>query len=718
MKKKHKITLLVIGILLALSLMLSSSYALWVFNVSQESTNVLVSDCFEITLTDNNPIGLSASFPMRDSDGVKTTPYTFTIRNICNHPADFQINLETLNTSTIDEEFIKADLNGHVTEYNVAESAEPTIEGAKNAVKLYEDTLAVNSSKTYNLRIWVNESATQDDVENKSYASKISVKATVRKQYAEGTLISGQQFNVALKKLADGGNPRYSSNNTSITSIEWSNTAPQENDNAVNLAVEGTTTPIYAWFKDGTIYINSEFDKIYMNQQTDYMFYSMKGVTLLDLSHFDTSKTLNMSYMFYYVSNLTSLDVSRFDTSNVTSMSSMFNGMSSLTSLDVSRFDTSKVTSMSSMFYGMGSLTNLDVSHFDTSKVTNMSYMFDGMSNLTSLDVSHFDTSKVTNMSYMFEGMRGLTSLDLSNFDTSKVIEMSNMFWDDRSLASLNVSGFDTQNVTKMSYMFYGMGSLTSLDVSHFDTSKVTTMSGMFNGLKNMTSLDVSNFDTSNVTIMSGMFSGMINLTSLDVSHFDTSKVTSMYSMFSGSGTSIEQQMKLQHIYGLENFDTSSVTNMSRMFSYCGFLKELNISNFDTSNVTDMSGMFSGWHNNVGFITTLDLSNFNTSNVTNMSSMFAWSDKLENIIFGSNFDTSKVIDMRCMFEYMGSLTIIYVGNNWNVSNVISSNDMFHGDNNLIGGAGTTFDSNHTNTEYARVDDPANGKPGYFTYKSA
>ena len=615
MKKKHKITLLVIGILLALSLMLSSSYALWVFNVSQESTNVLVSDCFEITFTDgSDAVNLTSSFPMRDGDGVQTTPYTFTIRNICNHPADFQINLETLNTSTIDEEFIKADLNGHITEYNVAESVEPTIDGAKSAVMLYEDTLAVNGEKTYNLRIWVNEIATQDDVENKSYSSKVSVKATVRKQFAEGTLISGQQFNVSLKKLADGGNPRYSSNNTSITSIEWSNTAPQENDNAVNLAVEGTTTPIYAWFKDGTIYINSELDKIYMNQRTDYMFYSMKGVTLLDLSHFDTSKTLNMSYMFCYVSNLTSLDVSRFDTSNVTSMSSMFYGMGSLTSLDVSRFDTSKVTSMSSMFHGMGSLTNLDV--------------------------------------------------------------------------------------------------------SHFDTSKVTTMSGMFNGLKNMTSLNVSNFDTSNVTIMSSMFSGMINLTSLDVSHFDTSKVTSMYSMFSGSGTSIEQQMKLQHIYGLENFDTSSVTNMSRMFSYCGSLKELNISNFDTSNVTDMSGMFSGWHNNVGFITTLDLGNFDTSNVTNMSSMFAWSDKLENIIFGSNFDTSQVTDMHSMFEYMSGLTIIYVGNNWNVSNVISSNDMFYGDNNLIGGLGTTYDSSHKDKEYARVDDPANGKPGYFTYKSA
>ena len=48
------------------------------------------------------------------------------------HPADFQINLETLNISTIDESFIKADLNGHITEYNLAESVEPTIDTAKS----------------------------------------------------------------------------------------------------------------------------------------------------------------------------------------------------------------------------------------------------------------------------------------------------------------------------------------------------------------------------------------------------------------------------------------------------------------------------------------------------------------------------------------------------------------------------------------------------------
>ena len=36
---------------------------------------------------------------------------------------------------------------------------------------------------------------------------------------------------------------------------------------------------------------------------------------------------------------------------------------------------------------------------------------------------------------------------------------------------------------------------------------------------------------------------------------------------------------------------------------------------------------------------------------------------------------------------------------------------------LTGGAGTTFDSSHVDKEYARIDDPANGRPGYFTLKT-
>ncbi len=677
MRMQYKISLIIISIFLVLTLIISSSYALWVFNVSQESTNIVQSDCFEITLTDNNPIGLAASFPLRDSDGVQTTPYTFTIKNICNHPADFQINLETLNTSTIDEQFIKADLNGHITEYNAAESVEPTIEGAKNAVMLYEDTLAVNGEKTYNLRIWVNESVTQEDVENKSYSSKISVKATVRKQYVEGTLISGRSFNHTIKKLAGAVDAKLEDKDTSITSIEWSEVEPQESDNAINIADDGTNTPIYAWFKEGTIYINSVLDKIYMNRWSDYMFYNMQGISSLDLSHFDTSNVTEMQYMFSKMSSITSLDVSHFDTTKVTNMSNMFDGMNSITSLDVSHFDTSKVTTMAYMFSGMSGLTSLDVSHFDTTKVTNMSSMFNGMSGLTSLDVSHFDTTKVTNMSSMFSGMRGLTSLDVGNFDTS--------------------------NVTNMSSMFNGMNGLTSLDVSHFDTTKVTNMSYMFYWMLNIIELDLNGFDTSNVTDMSRMF-GMNYSTKIDISSFDTKKVRNMKNMFSG----MQKLTKLD----IGNFDTSNVTNMQSLFEGMSGITSLDVSHFDTSNVTDMYGMFRG----MSGITSLDLSNFDTSKVTNMSYMFDGMKSITNLDV-SHFDTSNVTNMTSMFEDMTQLTTIYIGSDWNTAKITASGYMFYNDTNIVGGSGTTYDSKKIDKEYARVDDPQNGKTGYFTLKT-
>lgn len=50
----------------------------------------------------------------------------------------------------------------------------------------------------------------------------------------------------------------------------------------------------------------------------------------------------------------------------------MFNGCSSLKELDVSGFDTSKTVNMGNMFSGCSSLESLDVSHFNTSNVKGM----------------------------------------------------------------------------------------------------------------------------------------------------------------------------------------------------------------------------------------------------------------------------------------------------------------------------------------------------------
>ena len=225
---------------------------------------------------------------------------------------------------------------------------------------------------------------------------------------------------------------------------------------------------------------------------------------------------------------------------------------------------------------------------------------------------------------------------------------------------------------------------IKDLDLSNFDTSKVMTMNEMFANMYNLTSLNLSNFDTSKVTDMGVMFAGMLILTSLNLSNFDTSKVTDMYGMFA--------YMHRLTSLNLSNFDTSNVTGMSGMFDGMSSLTSLDLSNFDTSKVTDMGGMFSDMSN----LTSLDLSNFNTSNVTDMSDMF------------------KLRDGYASGDQLGT---IYVKNDFDTTKLTNDSNMFKNRKTLRGGAGSYLaDPSTADKSWLRIDDPAHGRPGYFTRK--
>ena len=107
-------------------------------------------------------------------------------------------------------------------------------------------------------------------------------------------------------------------------------------------------------------------------------------------------------------------------------------------------------------------------------------------------------------------------------------------------------------------------------------------------------------------------------------------------------------------------------------------------------------------------LTSLDLSNFNTTNVTLMSYMFSDCAALTSLNL-SNFNTTNVEDMYDMFDGCSGLTTI-IANNWSAAG--DSSGMFNGCTSLVGGNGTTYDSNHTDASYAHIDVTDN--PGYFT----
>ena len=360
----------------------------------------------------------------------------------------------------------------------------------------------------------------------------------------------------------------------------------------------------------------------------------------------------------------------------------MFRKFTQTIDIDLSRFDFSEVIDASRFFSDMRSLESLDLGNINTQNVTDMDHMFSGLLKLTSLDSSSLNTKNVTNMRWMFSGDEKLQSLNLQNFDTGNVVDMSHMFHGLSQLNDLNLSNFHTQNVKNMTFMFHGMANLSNLNLSNFNTQKVEDMSNMFNAATKLKTLDLTSFNTVNVKSMYGMFYNMHNLETLLIPNFNTENVTNMNRMFYGV-------MKIKSL-DLSNFNTSKVIDMDSMFAYMPGLTNVNLSSFNTKNVEDMSDMFRDSNN----LVTIDLSSFNTKKVKDMSYMFSVSNSPQR------------------------LETIYVSDNFVVDNVTNWNYVFAGQVTLRGGNGSYLNNpSAADKTWLRIDNPVNGRPGYFTRKS-
>lgn len=343
----------------------------------------------------------------------------------------------------------------------------------------------------------------------------------------------------------------------------------------------------------------------------------------------------------------------------------------------------------SSMFLWFTKVKDIELAAFDTSEVTDMSQMFKYCKDLTSLNLFNFNTINVASMARMFEYLTSLTTLNLSNFNTENVVDMRDMFGSMHVLTNLNIASFRTPRVRDMSGMFYNLKQVQNLDVSRFDTSKVTDFSRMFLGISNIQTLNLSNFNTQAATDMSYMFYGMSNLKNLNIQSFNTENVKDMNSMFAFT-------LRIPTL-NLSHFDTRNVTNMSDMFYGCGSTN-IDVSNFNTQNVETMAGMFGSVSN----VQVLDLSSFTTPKVKDFSRMFLCDNgqvcELQKILASNDFDVS-------------------AAKQYSQSHLTANYEIFHRRFSLRGGEGTYWGNpDLVNLDGLRIDDPAHGRPGYFTRK--
>ena len=175
---KKNIVFISISLGLIILLGIGFSYSLWNISVSQDTTNLAESKCFDLSISNQeNNINLDNAYPISNDKGKILTPYTFTVTNTCDITTEYSVNLEVLNTSTLSSEFIDVMFEGNINLLSSYENTDKVNTSSIESRKLTTGILKSKESKDYSLRLWIDYNTTLEDLNNeiKTFKSKIVV---------------------------------------------------------------------------------------------------------------------------------------------------------------------------------------------------------------------------------------------------------------------------------------------------------------------------------------------------------------------------------------------------------------------------------------------------------------------------------------------------------------------------------------------------------------
>ena len=217
---KKKRLKLYYGLLITVLCIIGVSFAWFRLYLSQNENNTIASrTCFNTTLTeDTSKISLTDAFPISDEDGLKQTPFTFTIKNNCNSYVKVYITIdstyrESTNTSYLKDNYMKVNISpkGTTTGKSVILGSQTLtdLENNKKGYIIVSTGLKANEEKSYDLRIWMDSTVTTEQGLNKNWSGKIVVVSNAAEEPApapngwyeagNGTLLSSLRDSNTLK---------------------------------------------------------------------------------------------------------------------------------------------------------------------------------------------------------------------------------------------------------------------------------------------------------------------------------------------------------------------------------------------------------------------------------------------------------------------------------------------------------------------------------------
>ena len=174
------------GLLITLVVFMGVSYAWFRLKLTQTNSNVIgTRTCLDASLTEKtSKITLSDAFPISDEDGLKQTPFTFTLKNNCDSYVKVYITIDSkYRTSTdaayLKDSFLKVNLSSKGTTDGssvlLGSQTLTELEGTNKGYILVTTGLKASEEKSYDLRVWMNGETSISDGLNKNWEGKIVV---------------------------------------------------------------------------------------------------------------------------------------------------------------------------------------------------------------------------------------------------------------------------------------------------------------------------------------------------------------------------------------------------------------------------------------------------------------------------------------------------------------------------------------------------------------
>ena len=261
---KRQLLVTLFSILGVTIISLGSAYAVFTSVSKSADYNVIKVGTLNIDFGEDssNAIDLSGQYPMSDEEGLKLTPYTFTITNTGTLTADYEVYIQDDQDMISKDNCTNNQLNKDYIRYKLDTGTPANLSSlAGSNYKIATGSLEPNGSVTYTLYVWIREGV-GNDVLSKHYHGKIVV---------NGVNVSGDPVSdTILANVGDKGSTYDDGTDTFITGEDPNNYIWYSGKlwRAVSVNNEAKTTKLVTqWNISATTYNasgNTAFEGSYM----------------------------------------------------------------------------------------------------------------------------------------------------------------------------------------------------------------------------------------------------------------------------------------------------------------------------------------------------------------------------------------------------------------------------------------------------------------------